>query len=71
MLAYSLVSASLGSLFSKTFSAVYRSVLVRFEWNLTFFSTFSTDCIVHFSGSTIRHYFCTSDSITELVSSKN
>ena len=72
MLACSLVSiSSWGSSFSVTFSAIYGSGSVRFEWNLTFLSTFSTDSIVHLSWSTIRHSFRTSNSLKELVSPKN
>jgi hypothetical protein len=72
MLACSLISiSSRGSSFSITFSAIDGSAWVRFEWNLTFLSTFSTDSIVHLSWSTIRHSFRTSNSLKELVSSKN
>jgi len=68
MLACSLISiSSRGSSFSVTFSAVDGSAWVRFEWNLTFLSTFSTDSIVHLSWSTIRHSFRTSNSPKELV----
>ena len=72
MLACSLISiSSRGSSFSITFSAIDGSAWVGFERNLTFLSTFSTDSIVHLSWSTIRHSFCTSNSLKELVSSKN
>jgi hypothetical protein len=72
MLACSLVSiSSRGSSFSVTFSAIDWSGSVRFEWNLTWLSTFSADCVVHFSWSTIRHSFCTSNSPKELVSIKH
>jgi hypothetical protein len=68
----SLISISSGgSFFSITFSAVYRSALIGFEWNLTFLSTFSADRIMHFSWSTIRHSFRTSNSLKELVSLKH
>ena len=68
----SLISVSSGgSFFSITFSAVHRSALIGFEWNLTFLSTFSAYCIMHFSWSTIRHSFRTSNSLKELVSSKH
>jgi len=68
----SLISiSSRGSSFSVTFSAIDGSALVRFERNLTFLSTFSTDCIVHFSWSTIRHSACTSSSLRESVSSEH
>jgi len=71
MLACSLISiSSRGSSFSVTFAAVDGSAWVRFEWNLTFLSTFSTDSIVHLSWSTIRHSFRTSNSPKELVSPK-
>ena len=59
-----------GSFFSITFSGVHRSALIGFEWNLTFLSTFSADCIMHFSW-TIRHSFRTYNSLKELVSSKH
>ncbi len=68
----SLISiSSRGSSFSVTFSTIYRSASVWFEWNLTFLVTFSTDCIVHLSWSTIRHSACTSYSLRELVSSEH
>ena len=72
MLACSLISiSSRRSSFSVTFSAIDGSAWVWFEWNLTFLSTFSADCIVHLSWSAIRHSFRTSNSLKELVSPKN
>ena len=59
--------SSRGSAFSITFSTIYRSAWIRFKWNLTFLSTFCTDCIVHFSRSTIWHLACTSILLWELA----
>jgi hypothetical protein len=67
----SIPTSSWGSSLCIAFSAVYGSALVWFERNLTFLSTFGTDCIVHFSLFSIRHSDCTSYSLKELVSSEH
>jgi len=60
----SLISpSSWGPSLFPTFSAIDRPVLVRFEWNFTFFSALSTDCLMHFPWfSSIRHLDYTSRS---------
>ncbi len=47
----SLISPTATSALRITFSAVNWSASVWFEGNFAFFSTFSTDCLVHFSSS--------------------